>query len=188
MTYQLIKTKKNIKQNYEIICSEITTSIFSHLGFDFFNHLVKNNIIHVYNIKKKRNISSIITVIDYKHYKRINEKIFFYLLSKPITLIKSFIFLLKSLSKKSNLKLNTKYLHLLHLIIFKKDFLDISIKKKDLLFDKFYKKILKEHNAKIFFLCFEKNNNPAYKYYSRNKFKSFYRKKDMIYLKKEFKI
>jgi hypothetical protein len=54
MTYQLIKTKKNIKQNYEIICSEITTSIFSHLGFDFFNHLVKNNIIHVYNIKKKK--------------------------------------------------------------------------------------------------------------------------------------
>ena len=188
MAYQLIKTKKNIKQNYEIICNEITTSIFSYLGFDFFNDLVKNNIIHIYNIKKKGNISSIITVIDYKNYNSINKKIFFYLLRKPITLIKSFIYLIKSLTKKTDLKLNTKYLHLLHLIIFKKDFLDISLKRKDLLFDKFYKKILKEHNANIFFLCFEKNNNPAYKYYTRNKFKSFYRKKDIIYLKKKFKI
>ena len=97
MAYQLIKTKKNIKQNYEIICNEITTSIFSYLGFDFFNDLVKNNIIHIYNIKKKGNISSIITVIDYKNYNRINKKIF--LLKKTNYTNMSFIYLIKSLTK-----------------------------------------------------------------------------------------
>lgn len=186
MAYQLIKTKKNLKNNYQIICNKITSSIFYYLGFEFFNEMVMNNIIHVYNIKKNRKITSVITVIDFKSYKIINKKIFFYLLKNPLILIKSFLFLLKSISKKFNLKTTNKYLHLLHLVIFKKDYLNISLKKKDLILSNFYSKILKKHNANIFFLCFEKKNQKAYKYYLRNKFTIFLKKGNLIYLKKKF--
>ena len=76
----------------------------------------------------------------------------------------------------------------MHLIIFKKEFINISLKKKDLIFSKFYKKILANHSSNFLFLCFEESNHKANKYYLRNKFKFLYKKKNIIYLKKKFKI
>ena len=188
MIYKLIKIKKNIKFNYELICKLIPSSIFSRLGAEFFQKLVNENIINVYNVRNGKNILSVITVINYKNYKLIDKQIFFHLIFRPITLIKNLFFLINSLSKNINLRLNQNYLHLLHLIILKNKFTKISISKKDLLFNKFYKKILNEHHAKIFFLCFEKENIRAIQYYKRNKFKFFLKKKNIIYAKKEFKI
>lgn len=188
MNYQLVNKKKNLKKNYQILCKNIKSSIFCYLGFNFFNEMVLGNFIHVYNVKKNKTIASIITVIDYKNYKIIKKKIFYHLIKNPFLLINNFIFLLKSVSKNSNIKINSKYLHLLHLIIFKKEFLNISLKKKDLIFNKFYKKILANHNSNFLFLCFEENNNKANNYYLRNKFKFFFKNRSIIYLKKKFKI
>ena len=186
MDYILTKEVNNLKEIYKIICTQIKSSIFIYLGFNFFKRMVLDNIIHIYTIKKYKKISAVVTVIEFKNYKLINKKIFYYLINNPLIFIKSFGFLLISLKKKSNLHINKNYLHLLHLIIFKKKFLNITIKKKDLILNEFYKKILKTYKAKYFFLCFEKNNIKAYKYYKRNNFIIFKKNKDIVYLKKFF--
>ena len=188
MKLRLVKTKKNLKIIYDIICSNITRSIFIKLGFNFFNHLAQNNKIHIYFVKKNKKISAVITVINYKNYQSITYDILFHLILNPHKIILNFFELKDSLKKSSKLKLNSKYLHLLHLIIFKKNFLDISVKKKDIIFDNIFKNILTEHNAKTLFLCFEKENMSAKKYYKRNNFKNFHKMKNIIYLKKYFKI
>ena len=186
MNFKLIKTKKNLNKNYKIISNKITSSIFIHLGFNFFKQMVQKNIIHLYNVKLKNKIVVIITVVEYKHYKILSKKIFYHLIQNPLIIIKNFFFLVESLKKNTNLKINKNYLHLLHLIILKNNFLNISIKKKDALLTKFYKKILKNHKANQLFLCFEKNNLKAYRYYSRNKFKIFNKNTNIVYLKKKF--
>ena len=188
MPFRLVKTKKNLITNYEIICNQIKNSIFSNLGYSFFEQMVKNDILHVYNISKNKNISSIITVVSYEHYKIIYKKIFFFLIKRPLVLTQSIFFLIKSLSKNPKIILDNDHLHLLHLVIFKKDFSNMTLKKKDILFDKFYRKILNIHKCNIFFLCFEENNKKAYRYYRRNNFKIFYKKKDIIYVKKKYKL
>ena len=53
MSFRLVKIKKNLTTNYEIICNQIKNSIFFYLGYSFFEQLVKNDILHVYNISKK---------------------------------------------------------------------------------------------------------------------------------------
>ena len=186
MSYVIRKEKKNLKKNYEIICTQISTSIFSILGFNFFKKMIKNNIIHLYNIKKKGEICSIITVIKFNDYKSINKKIFFHLIKNPFILLQNIFYLIKSLNKNSDLNINKDYLHLLHLIIFSKKFKNISIKKKDVILNNFFKKILKIHKAEFIFLCFEKKNSRAMRYYRRNKFKIFNKNQDIIYLKKNF--
>ena len=77
MNFQLVKKEKNLKKNYQIICRNIKSSIFCYLGFNFFNKMVLNNFIHVYNIEKNKSIASVITVIDYKNYKIIKKKKYF---------------------------------------------------------------------------------------------------------------
>ena len=58
MNYKLYNVKYNLKENYSIICSQIDTSIFIYLGFDFFKELIKKKILYIYNIKsKKKNFS-----------------------------------------------------------------------------------------------------------------------------------
>jgi hypothetical protein len=188
MNYKLIHSKKNLNKIYKIICSQIPSSIFAYLGYNFFKTMVLKKIIYIYSIKNKSTICAVISVIDFENYKLINKKIFYFLIKNPYKLIKSLLFLLKSLKKKSNIKINKKYLHLLHLIILKKNFLNFSIKKKDMIFNQFYKKILKRHNSNIFFLCYEKKNHRAYKYYKRNNFKKFYKNNDIIFLRKFFNI
>ena len=80
------------------------------------------------------------------------------------------------------------YLYLLHLVIFKKEFSNVTIKNKDLIINRFYKKILKKHKANTIFLNFKKDNYKANKYYKRNNFHIFYKTKGLIYLKKKFNI
>lgn len=188
MTFKLTKTKNNLENIYGIICKNIVDSIFLDLGFDFFKNLVLNKIIHVYSIKNKSKISAVLTVINYNDYKSINKIVIIYLIFHPIKFLISFLRLLKAFKKRSNFNINRTYLHLLHLVIFKNDFRKITLEKKDLLFDKFFKKILNEHKSKILFLCFDKKNIKAKKFYTRNKFKSFYKIKDIFYFKKDFDI
>ena len=78
-------------------------------------------------------------------------------------------------------------MHLLHLIIFSKYFKEMSLIKKDKVINIFYKKIAKKHNSKYIFLCLEKENIKALRYYKRNKFKFLYNTNSLIYLKKSFK-
>ena len=188
MTFKLIKTKNNLENIYKIICENIVDSIFLDLGFDFFRNLVLNKIIHVYSIKNKSKISAILTVIKYKDYKSINKIVITYLIFHPIKFLIAFLKLLKAFKKSSDFEISYTYLHLLHLVIFKNDFRKITLKKKDLLFNKFFKKILNEHKSKVLFLCFNKKNIKAKKFYTRNEFKSFYKIKDIFYFKKEFYI
>ena len=188
MKIKLIKTKNNLKKIYDIICKNINNSIFINLGFNFFNYLVKNKKIHSYFIKKNKKISAVLTVINYKNYQSITYDILFYLILNPHKLILNFFQLKDSIKKSSKLKINSEYLHLLHLIIFKKNFLDISVKKKDVIFNNIFKNILIEHNAKTIFFCTEKENISAQKYFKRHNFRNFHKVKNMIYIKKHFKI
>ena len=188
MTYKLIKTKKKLNKIYHLICENIPTSIFVRLGFDFFNYLVFKNIINVYCVKKGTKISAIITTINFNNYKQINRIVLNYLIFNPFKIVVNFFYLVNSIKKSSKIRINKSYLHLLHLVIFKKDFLKISLKKKDQIFNRFYKRILIEQGAKLLFLCFEKKNKRAYKYYTRNKFKNFYKLGNVLYFKKNYKV
>ena len=100
-------------------------------------------------------------------------------------MFKNLFTIIKSYSKNLNPNIKKNYLHLLHLVIFNKKFKGISLKKKDKILNVFYKKIAKNHKSKYIFLCLEKNNNKALRYYKRNKFKFFIETKNLIYLKKK---
>ncbi len=186
MFYKLQKNNKNFNKIYEIISENIPDSIFKKLGLSFFVYMASNKTIHVYSIKKKENISAIVTVIDYKNYVSINKKIINYFIRHPIQIFINLFTVLSSRSKKSTIKIKKDYLHLLHLIIIKKNFSNISIKRKDNILNNFYKKILNNHNAKVLFLCFDEKNKKARNYYERNNFKFLHKIKNLIYLKKNF--
>ena len=188
MTFKLIRTQNNLENVYKTICENISDSIFIVLGLDFFKSLVINKNIYIYCIKNKKKISAIITVIDYRNYKFINKIVIKHLLLNPIKLILNFFNLFKTGKKSSNIKIDRAHLHLLHLVIFKQDFKKISLKKKDLLFDIFFKKILKNHKSKVLFLCFNNKNTKAKNYYRRNRFKKFHKVENILYFKKEFNI
>ena len=186
MLFKLKKKDKDLVNIYNIIRKKLPESIFKKLGLSFFIYMASNKIIHVYSIKKNNVISAIITVIDYKNYISMNKKIIEYFIRYPLKIFVNFISLISSKSKKSMIKINKDYLHLLHLIIIKKNFSNISIKRKDTIFNNFYKRILKNHNAKVLFLCFDEKNKKAQNYYKRNEFKFLHKIKNFIYLKKKF--
>lgn len=186
MSFNLVRTKTNLKENYKIICDNIPTSIFAKLGFSFVKKLVMEDVICVYNIIKNKKIVSIITVINYKNYLKINKKILFYLLLNPLILIKNFFHIIYSRKKSLKFKITDQYLHLLHLIIIGDYFKNISKKKKDKMFNMFFKRILTLHRAKIIFLCFNRDNIKALKFYSRNSFSIFYKTENIIYCKKKY--
>ena len=75
-------------------------------------------------------------------------------------------------------------MHLLHLVIYKKNFMNISIKKKDEIFNFFFKNILKIFKAKALFLCYEKKNIKAHKFYLRNNFIVYSENKDLVFVQK----
>ncbi len=79
-------------------------------------------------------------------------------------------------------------MHLLHLVIFKNYFDDISKKDKDKILDTFFKKIIKKYNANSFFLCYEKTNVKAHYFYKRNNFKIYKEKDNKIFVSKEFNL
>ena len=186
MGFQLLRKKKRLKKIYNIIKKEIPSSVFKKLGFEYFDQLVKEKFIHVYIIKVKRKIASIITVVDFEHYKLLSKKTILYLIKNPLLLFQNLFKFIKSSSKNLDINLNRDHLHLLHLVILGENFKGMSLKKKDKVFDVFYKKIVKNHKSKYIFLCLEKNNAKALRYYKRNKFYFFYKIKNLIYLKKNF--
>ena len=188
MSFKLINIEKNFYKSYEIISKNIPSSIFAVLGFSFFKYLISKKIIKIYLIVKKKKISALISVINYENYFAINRKIIIYLALNPLKLFMNLIKILSAVTKNSKFKINKNYLHLLHLIIFKKDFLHVSLKEKDKIINNFYKKILKKNKSNTFFLCFEKANSKAYRYYLRNKFKLFYKIGNLLYFKKKYKI
>ncbi len=186
MSYKLQKNNKHLNKIFDIISENIQDSIFKKLGFRFFVYMVSKKILHVYSVKKKKDISAIVTVIDYKNYISMNEKMVKYFFHNPIQLLINVISVLSSTSKKSTIKIKADYLHLLHLIIIKKNFSNISIERKDNILNNFYKKILNNHNAKVLFLCFDEKNKKARNYYKRNNFEFLHKVKNLIYLKKDF--
>ena len=92
MNYKLIKTKKNLNQNYKIICNKISSSIFVFLGFKFFKELVLKNFIHIYNVQLKNKTAAIITVVEYENYLQTN--------SKSFRTNKKYLFFIKIFKKK----------------------------------------------------------------------------------------
>ena len=185
--FLLSKTTIN-RKIYKIIIEKIPNSIFSKIDFFFFKKILENKIINLYIIKKKNNLSSIITTTSVKNYDLLKKKIIIYLLKKPIYVISNLFFFLSLLKRDSNIsysRYNEKYLHLLHLIILKKSFVNKSTKFKDLTINFFFKKIIKINNANFFYLCYEKNNIRAHNYYKRNNFKIYKQNKLVIFLKKK---
>jgi len=189
-TFSLSNKIINYEKIFNIIIEQIPRSIFTILDADFFNKIIKDKIIEVFVIKKKLNIISIISVIKHKKYKILKKKILFYLLIRPHKLLINFFFICATFDRSSNnIKLgkNKNYLHLLHLVIFKDCFKNISLKKKDEIFNFFFTKIVKKYDARYFYLCYEKDNFRANNFYKRNKFKFYSKSKKTIYVKKEFK-
>ena len=190
INYTLTNKNLNYKKIFKIITSKIPASIFSKLDSSFFKKIIKKKIIEVFIIKKKNNISTIITIITVQNYELLKKEIFFYLLFKPYKLFKNLYFFLNLLPRNSNntfLKNKSDYLHLLHLVIFKKEFKRISLSKKDKLINLFLNKIIKKYSAKFLYLCYVKDNSKAHRYYKRNNFRIYSRNKNTIFVKKRFK-
>lgn len=187
--YYLINLKSPNKNIYNLIIKNIPNSIFSILDFQFLKQIVKLKIIKLYLVKNKGKISSIITTVSIKNYNNLKNRIFIYLLFRPIKLLNNIFFLFKIINRDSN-EINyinqKKYLHLLHLIIFKKCFNKINLKEKDLIISFFFKKIIRKNNANYLYLCYEKNNYKAHKFYKRNKFVIYKRNKTTVFLRKKF--
>lgn len=180
----------NHKKIFNIIINQIPRSIFTILDVGFFKNLIKAKIIEVFVIKKENRITSVINVITNNNYNILKKKIFFYFLLKPHKLFLNIYFVFMMFDRSSsNIKFvkDKNYLHLLHLVIFKKYFKNLSLKKKDEIINFFLTKIIKKYDAKFFYLCYEKDNLRAYNYYKRNKFKFCAKSKNTIFLKKRVK-
>lgn len=183
-SYTLKKVDNNTYYLFSLIKREIPSSIFSSLNYKFFNNLIKKKIIHLYIIQYQKKISAIITVTTVKNLRKLKYKIFLFYFVNPIKFFFNIIKIIRSLVRSSSVHFDKSYLHLLHLVIFKKNFTNVSIKKKDQIINFFFGNILKIFKAKILFLCFEKKNIKAYKFYSRNKFIVYNKNKNLIFVKK----
>jgi len=183
-SYKLRKIENNTYYLFNLIKKDIPSSIFSSLNYKFFNNLIKEKIIHLYIIQYQKKKSAIITVVTVKNLQKLKYKIFLFYLINPIKLIFNIIKIIKSLARSSNLYFDKSYLHLLHLVIYKKNFKNISIKKKDQIINFFFKNILKFFKAKSLFLCYEKKNIKAHKFYLRNNFLVYNENKDLVFVHK----
>ena len=175
------------KQIYSLIVKNLPNSIFSKLDFLFLKNIVKKKILQVYAIKKKKRLSCVITITTYEKYNTLRNFIILYLLKNPIKILSNIRFILGVMNRDKNEVEsydNSKYLHVLHFIILKKQFDEISLKAKDNLINFFLKEIVKKNNANHIYLCYEKNNLKAHKYYKRNKFKIYKKNKKVIFIKK----
>jgi hypothetical protein len=163
--YLLTNRITNNKKIFNIITKQIPRSIFTILDADFFIQIIKNKVIEVFVIKKKKKILSVISVIKNKNYNSLKKEIFFYFLTKPYKLLLNIFFIIAMFGRSSsNIKSSNdkNYLHLLHLVIFKNYFKSISLKKKDEIINFFLRKIIKKYDAKYFYLCYERDNLRAY--------------------------
>ena len=177
----------NHKKIFNIIINQIPRSIFAILDVSFFKKLIKGKIIEVFVIKKENKIASVINVITNNNYNILKKKIFFYFILNPHKLFLNIYFVFAMFDRSSsNIKFvkDKNYLHLLHLVIFKNYFKNLSLKKKDEIINFFLTKIIKKYDAKYFYLCYEKDNLRAYNYYKRNKFKFYAKSKNITFVKK----
>ena len=138
-------------------------------------------------LKEKKKIASIITTISINNYFLLKKEILNYLIKNPLIVFFNIKFLISTITRnESKIFFNKKiYLHLLHIVIFKKNFNNIHLKSKDSLINFFLKEILKKNSAKILFLCYERSNLKAHKYYKRNKYKIYKKNKKTIFIKKK---
>lgn len=185
-SYTLKKVENNSYYLFNLIKRDIPSSIFSSLNYKFFNNIIKEKIIHLYTIQYQKKISAVITVTTVKNLKKLKYKIFFFYFFNPIKFFLNIVKIMKSLVRSSSANFDKRYLHLLHLVIFKKKFMNVSLKKKDQIINFFFKNILKIFKAKILFLCFEKKNIKAHRFYLRSKFKVYNRNKDLFFVQKKF--
>ena len=155
-SYKLRKIENNTYYLFNLIKRDIPSSIFSSLNYKFFNNLIKEKIIDLYIIQYQKKKSAIITVTTVKNLQKLKYKIFLFYFINPTKFIVNIIKIIKSLARSSNVYFDNSYLHLLHLVIYKKNFMNISIKKKDEIINFFFKNILKIFKAKSLFLCYEK--------------------------------
>jgi len=187
-SYTLHKISTNTKIPFSLIKKDLPTSIFSILNNVFFKKIVRKKIISLFVIKNKKNkISAIITVVVLNNFSKLKYNIFLFFLTNPSFFFLNIIKIFKSLTRGPITFFDDSYLHLLHLIIYKKNFNKISIKKKDQIMNFFFTHILKIFNAKSFFLCYERNNLKAKNFYSRNNFLVYDRKKKVVFLKKKLR-
>lgn len=182
--YILSKIENNTYLFFNLIKRDIPSSIFSSFNYKFFNSLIREKIIHLYIIQYKKKNSAIITITTVRNLAKLKYRIFLFYLINPFTFILNIINVFKSLGRNSNSKFDKSHLHLLHFIIYKKRFMNVSIKMKDNIINFFLKSILRTFNAKSFFLCYEKNNLKAHKFYLRNNFVVYNRNKDLVFVKK----
>tara|TARA_B100001093_G_scaffold409205_1_gene398178 strand:- start:1492 stop:2082 length:591 start_codon:yes stop_codon:yes gene_type:complete len=188
--FYLTNININTKKIYNIITYQIPRSIFTILDVNFFNKLVKDKIVEIFIIKKEKKIASVISVITNNNYKLLRKKIFLYFLFNPHKLFLNIFFIFSNFDRSTNnikLDKDKDYLQLLHLVIFKNYFKNISLKKKDEIINFFLTKIIKKYDAKFFYLCYEKDNLRAYNYYRRNKFKTYIKSKKTIFVKKRIR-
>jgi len=185
-SYTLKKVENNTYHLFNLIKRDIPSSIFSLLDFKFFNQIIKEKIIHLYVIRYKKKISAIFTLATVKNLQKLKYKIFFYFFFNPHKFIYNLKKLISSLSRNSNISFNNSYIYLLHLIIYKKKFLNISQKKKDKIVNFFLKKILIIFKKKNIYACFERKNLRALKFYFRNKFTVYSKNKNSFFVKKKF--
>ena len=73
--FLLYKKESNTFSLYKVICKKIPTSIFTKLGYNFFESLVENNIINVFYIKKQNKLASIITVVNHENYNILKKQL-----------------------------------------------------------------------------------------------------------------
>tara|TARA_B100000886_G_C20344820_1_gene458214 strand:- start:156 stop:743 length:588 start_codon:yes stop_codon:yes gene_type:complete len=184
-----LSNKINFLQIFNIIKKNIPRSIFSNIDYYFFKKVAKKNLLAIFVVKKKRKVVSVISVISPKNYLKLKIEIMLYLLFNPIYIISNLNFFFSLLERDNNIinkKKEKYYLHLLHLIIFKKNFQKMDLKKKDQTINFFFKKIIKLYNANYFYLCYEKDNISAKNYYKRNNFTIYKKKNNTVFLKKRF--
>ena len=185
--YELLSIDIPSKKIFKIISNQIPNSIFSKLNFSFFKKILNKKIINIYCIKRKKKISSIVTTTTVDNYSNLKKEVITYLLFNPWIILQNLRFFVNSIKRDSNEIINKdkkKYLHLLHFIVFKKRFSNLTLKKKDKIINFFLKEIIKKNNAKIFYLCYERNNFKAHNYYKRNNYYIYKQNEKVFFIKK----
>lgn len=180
---------KSLPEIFSVIKKKIPASIFCIIDFTFFQDLINQKLIHIFYVRKNDKICAIITVIRFNDFIILKKKIIFYLLKNPLKILFHFKLLLSTFKRdraKNDFLISREYLHLLHLVIKKEMFYQNSLKEKDDLISFFFKKIVKNFNAKYFYLCYEKNNIKAHKFYKRNKFEIYETTNNAIFVKRKF--
>ena len=120
--FTLKQDKRNLKHIFDIICNEIPASLFTKINFEYFQKLVKKNIIKVFSVNRGKSITSVITVVDYKNYKILKNELIWFFIKNPILIFFNINHLLRSLLKSLTVSfeiLLSKEINIFSLLFFK---------------------------------------------------------------------